>query len=374
VTPADESAEAVPDVADVADRAARRAERLLRWYPRPWRDRYGTEFTELLISDISERPQSLRRSLDVTRGGVLARLADAGLTGFPLPAATAGGPAGAVAQQARQRQICASLGSFSCGLGAFLIFAAALWSQILISWQWSARLNVTLTARSLPPLARAQGRNAFFAVFTTDAMLALLGLAVLAALPVLAVVVSRVARDRQARLIRPAVVLVASLSVLFAGGRHFENNWLGTGGHHALIPSGLAAFIWAITLFVSTYWAHPAMFATLPGDERAWMALSPLVLAAAVASGAILLRRARLSPRVAAFEACLGLLACVAMTAFVVCYGVWITEKVRLEPGLPVGLSVGATNATIIAFLVLALAVAAQAARMAVRGLRRARG
>ena len=81
------------------------------------------------------------------------------------------------------------------------------------------------------------------------------------------------------------------------------------------------------------------------------MALSPFVLAAAVASAAVLVRRARLSPRVAAFEACLGLLACVTMAAFVVCYGVWITEKVRLEPGLPVGLSVGATNATIIALL-----------------------
>jgi hypothetical protein len=374
VSPADESGAAAPDVADVADGATRQAERLLRWYPRPWRDRYGAEFTELLLSDISERPQSLRRSLDVARGGVLARLANAGLAGFPLPAATAGGPAGTLAQLARQRQISASLGSLSCGLGAFLVFAAALWSQILISWQWSARLNVSLPARSLPPLARAPGRSAFFAVFTTDVMLALLGLAVFAALPVLATVVSRVARDRQARLIRPAVVLAASLSVLVAGGRHFENNWLGTGGHHALVPSGLAAFIWAVTLFVSAYWAHPAMFATLPADERAWMAVSPIAVAVAVASGAVLLRRARLSPRVAAFEACLGLLACVAMTAFVVCYGVWITERVRLEPGLPVGLSVGATNATIIAFLVLALAVAAQAARMAVRGLRRARG
>ena len=35
--------------------------------------------------------------------------------------------------------------------------------------------------------------------------------------------------------------------------------------------------------------------------------------------------------------------------------------------------SVGVTNATIIALLALALAVAAQAARMAVRGVRRAR-
>jgi hypothetical protein len=204
-------------------------------------------------------------------------------------------------------------------------------------------------------------------------MLVLLCLTVLAALPVLAAVVGRIARGRPPRLISPAVVLVAALAVLIAGGRHFENNWVGTGGHHALVPSGLAAFIWALTLFVSSWWAHPALFATLPASERAWMAISPFVLAAAVASAAALVRRVRLSPRVAAFEACLGLLGCVTMAAFVGCYGVWVTENARLEPALPMGLSVGATNATIIALLALAVAVAAQAARMAVRGARRAR-
>jgi hypothetical protein len=381
VSAADESAagQGADEACDEAgDGSARRAERLLRWYPRRWRDRYGAEFAELLISDISERPRSRRRSLDVARGGVRARLADAGLAGFPLPvaaagASTAGGAAGRLAEQARQRQLSASLGSLSCALGGFLVFGAALWSQILIGWQWSAWLRVHVPARSLPPLAQAPGRDAFFAVFTTGAMLALLALAVLAALPILATVAVRAAGKRRGELIRPLLALAVSLSVLFVGGRHFENDWLGTGGHHALVPSGLAAFVWAVTLFVSSYWGHPAMFATLPVDQRAWMALSPFVLAAAMASAAVLVRRARLAPRVAAFEASLGLLACVPMAAFVVCYGVWVADNARLEPALPIGLSVGATNATIIALLVLALAVAAQAARMAVRGVRRAR-
>ena len=358
------------------DGALQRAERLLRWYPRPWRDRYGAEFTELLMADFSERPRSPRRSLDVMRGGIRARLADAGLAGFPLPLATAASAATSAStlEQARQRQVCASLGSFSFALGGFLVFGAALWSQILIAWQWSAWLHVHLPARSLPPLVQASGRDAFFAVFTTGAMLVLLALAVLAALPVLAMVVGGIVKDKQMSLIRPAMTLAVSVLVLFIGGRHFENNWLGTGGQHALIPSGLAAFVWAVTLFVSAYWGHPSMLTTLPVDERVWMTLSPFVLAAAVACAAVLVRRVRLSPRVAAFEACLGLAACVTMAAFVVCYGVWIAEKVRLEPDLPAGISVGATNATIIGLLVLALAAAAQAARMAVRGLRRARG
>jgi len=59
------------------DEAADRAARLLRWYPAPWRIRYGEEFTELLIADIRERPRSAARTLDVARGVVVARLADA---------------------------------------------------------------------------------------------------------------------------------------------------------------------------------------------------------------------------------------------------------------------------------------------------------
>jgi hypothetical protein len=358
------------------DGAIQRAERLLRWYPRPWRDRYGAEFTELLVSEISERPRSLRRSLDVARGGIRARLADAGLTGFPLPLATAASAATSAStpEQARQRQVSASLGAFSCALGGFLVFGSALWSQLLISWQFSVILSTGNPAASpLRRLPQTPGDDAFLVVFTTGAMLVLLVLAVLAALPVVFTVSVRIARGREPRLIRPAIVLAASLFLLLAGGRHFENNWLGTGGHHALIPSGLAAFIWAVTLFVSSYWGHPTLLATLPVGERVWMALSPLVLAAAVASAAVLVRRARLSSRVAAFEAGLGLLACVTMAAVVACYGVWIAAGVRLHPDLPAGISVGATNATIIALLVVALAVAAQAARMAVRGLRRAR-
>jgi hypothetical protein len=386
VSPADEPAEAASASDDAemtadmtsghGDGAIQRAERLLRWYPGSWRDRYEAEFTELLIADISERPRSPRRSLDVMRGGIRARLADAGLAGFPLPLATADGAAAPMRQQARQRQISASLGSFSCALGAFLVLGSALWSQLLINWQWSVLIRALDHEHGTSPggrLAQVPGDDAFLAVFTTYSMLVLLVLAILAALPVLATAAGRIARGREPRLIKPAIALAASLAVLVAGGRHFENNWIGTGGHHALIPSGVAAFIWALTLSITSYWGHPSLFFTLPASERAWMALSPFALAIAVASATILVRRVRLSPRVAAFEAWLGLLGCITMAAFTACFGVWLTERVGLMPGLPVGISIGATNATIIALLALALAVAAQAARMAVRGVRRAR-
>jgi hypothetical protein len=59
----------------------KRAARLLRWYPRAWRGRYGEEFAELLTADLAERPRSAARTADVIRGGLVARLAGAGLCG-----------------------------------------------------------------------------------------------------------------------------------------------------------------------------------------------------------------------------------------------------------------------------------------------------
>jgi hypothetical protein len=68
-----------PDLVSLDLVSPEAAARLLRWYPKGWRSRYGEEFTELLISDISERPGSWARTADVARGGIVARLA--GLTG-----------------------------------------------------------------------------------------------------------------------------------------------------------------------------------------------------------------------------------------------------------------------------------------------------
>ena len=331
------------------DDPGRRAERLLRWYPRAWRERYGAEFAELLAADITERPHHLPRTLDLIGSGLVARLADAGLAGFPVR-----GPAG-------ERQQAASLASLGACIAVFAIIGAALWSQLTIGWQWQAPAGTATTAGM---------------VIMSAAMLALTAIAATAVLPVAAVVAARILRGhRRARLAIPALVFAASVAILVIGGRHFGNGWPGTGGHpwakgeltlaghqligRGLVPGGLAAFSWAVTLAVSTYWLHPAALAAFPAGELAWMAASPLALAAAIWAAATLVRRAPLPVRLLRFEARLAVAACAAMLAFFAGCGCWVAS------GGQGPFHAGTIDAAGTAILAAALAVAGQAARRA---------
>ena len=323
-----------PEEAEIPGDAARRAARLLRWYPRSWRDRYGAEFAELLMADMAERPRSRTRALDVARGAALARLMVAGLTGFPAPDGQA---ARAHAAGAGAR---ASLSALGCCAAVFLVVGAAQWSQLTIGWQWSAASTPAALATAV----------------TSAAMLALLALAELAALPVCYAIAARFTR----RLVVPAAVLAAAATLLFAGGRHFGNGWPGTGGHGGLVPGGLAAFEWATSLSVSAYWAHPGALAAFPAAELAWMAVSPVALAVAVIAAGTLVRRAELPPRLLAFETRLGIVACGAMAVFLAGCGCWVAtggQRNLFHAGL--------VDVAGIAVMALALGLARQAVRTA---------
>jgi hypothetical protein len=103
-------------------RLRRRATHLLSCYPRQWRARYGEEFIELLMADLDERPHSFGRGLDVARGGVVARLAVAGVGGQPLD------------RRDQPRRCLVTLGA---AVSCFLVLAVALWAQLTIGWQWA---------------------------------------------------------------------------------------------------------------------------------------------------------------------------------------------------------------------------------------------
>jgi hypothetical protein len=310
------------------DASARRAARLLRWYPPSWRARYGEEFTELLIAEFAEQPRSARRAVDLARGGLVARLAWTGLAGHrPEPA----------------EQVRAALATAACSTAAFLAFGIAMWAQLTIGWEWSS-----------PPEAATR----FGMVAMSAAVLLLAVLALAAVLPLAWLAVRRLARQREERLRVPVLLAMTGALVLAAGSHHFQNAWPGTGAapwaHQGLVPGGVAAFSWAATLSFSAYWAHPAALAAFPAGEIAWMAASPLALAALAAGLAGIVRRLDLSLRLLRYEAWLAGAAGVGMAVFVAGGGCWVLAE-GATPGL---FHAGAIDIASLAVMMLALSVA----------------
>ncbi len=315
-----------------ADPVARRVARLLRSYPRSWRARYGEEFAELLLAELAEEPRNCRRTADVVVAGMLARCTSAGLTNHELP---------------QQKQIQYGVATLCCALAVFLTFGVAMMAQLATGWQWVA-----------PRSASALGASVAMSV--AAACLALIGLC--AAVPVAwrAVVTAVGRRDR--RLARSAGLMVASAGVLIVGTLHFQNSWPGTGGTgalHELVPAGIAAFGWASTLSVSSFWVHPALLGVLPASELAWMVLSPFAVIGLVAGLAAVVRRLTLQGWLLKYLARMAVAASVAAMAFLAGAASWVLGNGPGQVGL---FRPGLINGAELAIMALALLVALRAA------------
>jgi len=323
-------------VIDGGASAVRRARRLVRCYPASWRVRYGDEFAQLLVADISERPRSLSRTLDVLRGGLLAHLAFAGLTGDALEC---------------DQQVRANLGAVGLAASGFVATGVALWSQLTIGWQWSA------------PSAPATRAGMFL---MSAAMLACVSLAVLAAIPIIAAVCREVAGGRARRLASSLAAVGLGSAVLIVGSIHFGHGWPGTGGHpwagRDLVPAGVARFCWAATLWITSYWAHPTALSSFPGSEIAWMVVSPIALLSMLIGAARTLRRLRLSSRLLRYESWLGLAAALTMAGFLSGAGSWVISGGPAPRGL---FRVGAIDLLGIVVMSAAVVLAFRAARRA---------
>jgi hypothetical protein len=270
---------------------------LVRWYPAAWRARYAEEFVELLAADIAERPLSWRRTADVARNGLAARLGLGGLVHGLEPA----------------RRARASLASLTSATGAFLTVGIAMWSQLAIGWQWSRPAT--------------QGTAVAF-VLMTYLVVAFGLLALLAAVPYVWACARSLVRGNGRRTLFPLALLVLATAGMAVGARHFATGWPGIGGHpwvhQHLVPGRLAALAWASTLSVTSYWAHPGALRGFPATEVVWMAASPAALGCLIVAAAQLVRRVELSPRALRFELGLARLGCVAMIGFVVAPCFWI--------------------------------------------------
>jgi hypothetical protein len=326
-------------MSEATESLARRSERLLRWYPKDWRSRYGDEFAELLMAEMCERPSSLRRSADVAWSGLIARLTNAGLTGHAIEPA---------------EQVRASLASLGCALGVFLTFGIAMWSQLTIGWRWSE----PDTSATYAAMLLMSATTLLFCM-----------LALLAAIPIAYRVLEDVARRRSRGLVRPSLLFLTGAAVLIVGGHHFGNGWPGTGGHawaqQGLVPGGVAAFTWASTLSITSYWAHPDALASFPAAELIWMALSPAAVVCAVVGAAKTVRRLDLAPPVLRFEACLGRVAAFAMIAFFVGSCSWVIDG---APGPNNLFHTGAIDVAGLVLMGVSVAVAHRAVDRARRG------
>ncbi|MGN6678021.1 MAG: hypothetical protein ACTHKL_09550 [Streptosporangiaceae bacterium] len=322
-----------PELAD--ERQAARVGRLLLWYPRAWRIRYGEEFAELLAAELAEYGPSWRRNANVAATGLRARLAGAGLTGHPLDPAAA----------AR-----AGLATVATSVAAAVLAGGAMWAQLATGLQWS--------------VPKSDGVTRAMALMS-GALLLLAALTILAAAPVAWAAIAAAVRGHGRSSLGPAVMIGFGITVLVIGGHHFENGWPGTGGHllatQGSVPGGVAAFGWAATMWITSYWAHPAALGAFPAVQIAWMVLCPLAIGCVVTGAVQLLRRVRLSPRALRYESWLANIAGAGLAAFVGGAVVWVLSAGAAGPGAP--FRIGAIDRAAVATLAVALLGCAAAAR-----------
>jgi hypothetical protein len=97
----------------------RRAQRLLRFYPRFWRDRYGAEFVDFMEQSIADAPHDARRTSNIIFKGSKARLGELGLLGPSLDGADATRTA---------------LSTSTVLATVFTVFALFYWSCAMVAW------------------------------------------------------------------------------------------------------------------------------------------------------------------------------------------------------------------------------------------------
>jgi hypothetical protein len=308
-----------------------RAQRLLRCYPRRWREQYGEEFAELLVAELSEQDSSWRRTADVIRGGLVVRLSLIGLAGSPIGAAQA------------------AVGSAAVALVAFLGCGLSLWTQLLTGWRWSS-----LDAHDL--------RFGVLAMSVAGVYLAVIAL--LACAPVVATL-ARLARVGEIRRVAvPLAIALIGAACLVAGGQHLQHAWPGAAGHgthlRRLVPSDIAGFGWAETLPITAYWIHPDRLLALPRAQVAWIFTSPMLLVATVSATVAVVSEVPLSVAVLRYEARLAQVAAAGMALFLLAAAWWVLAS--RTAGNPV-FKAGSLDLLLLVVMAAALGVAATVSR-----------
>ncbi len=308
----------------------RQARQLVRCYPKAWRARYGAEFTQLLIDELTDGELSAARKLDVLAHGAWTRLTYAGLAGSVLDS---------------QRRMRSMLGAVSVVSAVFMMLAVGVWAQLTIGWQFSAPAAAGTTA----------------AMWLMSGGVFGLGALTLVVIALLALLLVRAARRGRVDYWRPVLVCLVAGGVLYVGCRHFGPHWPGTGGHpwsgRGLVPGWMARLGWAATVWISSYWAHPVALGSFPAGEIAWMVISPAAWLTLIVSGAMTARRLELPRRIQRLAVRLCAVAVTAMVVFLAGAVLWVCSASSGPRSL---FAVGAIDFAIVAILAAGLIAATQ--------------
>ncbi len=111
---------------------SRRAERLTRWYPLAWRQRYGAEFTDLLEQEIVETPHDVKRTRNIIYKGLMARLGDLGILRVPISS---------------RNPVRTAVATTYALVSVFTLFALDYWSGAMNLWnEGGIRQSFAITA------------------------------------------------------------------------------------------------------------------------------------------------------------------------------------------------------------------------------------
>jgi hypothetical protein len=207
---------------------AQRALRLLRWYPRSWRERYGEEFLDHLEQEFEDRPKSLGRSVNVVVKGLVARFGDMSLSN------SAANPL------AQPR---AALGTSFALIALMVVVMLDFWSRAMGAW----------SSRTYHPIPV----SATTGILTVSLALLLLVLATVVVIVVLCVG-RQILRGRVRGLVGPSILAVVSGSILLYSarwfptmlGRYFRGDHGVPGmrlSHPGQVISNVAQIVWELT-------------------------------------------------------------------------------------------------------------------------------
>lgn len=274
--------------------STRRAQRLLKWYPLTWRDRYGDEFIDLMEQEIADVPHSARRTLNVIYKGSTTRLRLAGVVGPALES---------------HDQTRASMALIFVFSTMFALLAFDFWSIAMLSWN-SMASDPSSLAVSLWTGAVTVFIGILFALVV----------AIFATL--LCSAVKKIAKGGARRLLGPLSLVVSCVVYLLFSLRAILRFVISRDGvewtHPGLAVKQLAGATDAVTSTVNWIWGSPR--------DNMWIganfmyAMIPVVLLALSLGVAALIRRTEFSVVATRLGRVALILMASAMVLFVVSY------------------------------------------------------